>query len=169
MKSIVNIGLVVFNLRKLSALWGRPVRTAFELALLALEQGHDEDAYGRLSELLAAEQLSALQRATVHNKRGVALVNMNRKSEALSDFSAALELEPALCPALVNLGNIFLEDGNIEEAILQYHAAVRADETYALAHLNLGAAYKKLGRHAEAVRELRTANRLEGRAPPKRR
>ncbi|MDQ6931703.1 MAG: tetratricopeptide repeat protein [Candidatus Eremiobacteraeota bacterium] len=158
----------MFNPWKLSALWGkRRVLTPFDVAVLALERGEHEDAYRRLSELLDAAPLSASQRAAVHNKRGVALVNMHRKSEALSDFSAALDLQPALCAALVNVGNILLEDGNIQEAIVRYHAAVRADDTYALAHFNLGAAYKKLGRHDEAVRELRTANRLEGRPPPK--
>lgn len=158
----------MFNPRKLSALWPKAERpTAFELALLALERGEAEDAYRRLSDLLEAEGMPASQRAVVHNKRGVALVNMNLKPEALADFCAALELHPAFAAALVNVGNVFLEDGNVQEAVVQYLAAVGADDSYALAHFNLGAAYKKLGRHAEAVRELRTAARLEARAAPK--
>lgn len=134
---------------------------------MALERGQTEDAYRRLSDLLAAEVLSAAERAAVHNKRGVALVSMNRKPEALIDFCAALELRPTFAAALVNIGNVYLEEGNIQEAVVRYLAAVRADEAYALAHFNLGAAYKQLGRHAEAVRELRTAARLEARAAPK--
>ncbi len=146
----------------------RDPRTPFDLALAALERGEAEDAYRRLCDLLAQET-PVVNRAALHNKRGVALVMMDRKAEALGDFRAALELQPAFSAALVNLGNMYLEEGDIEEAILQYLAAVRADDTYALAHFNLGAAYKKLGRHAEAVREWRTATRLEGRALTRRR
>jgi tetratricopeptide (TPR) repeat protein len=154
----------VFNPGKLFALWRRTERrTPFELALRELRRGKFEDAYRRLSDLLA-RALPPAEQAAVHNKRGVALVSMNRKAEALQDFSAALALAPAFAPALVNVGNVFLEDGNVEEAVVQYLAALRSDEGYALAHFNLGAAYKKLGRHTDAVRELRTAARLEARA-----
>ena len=98
-------------------------------------------------------------RAAIFNKRGVARVHLGRNDDALSDFNAALEIRPAFAPALVNIGNLFLESGELETAVLHYEAALRSDDDYRVAHLNLGVALKKLGRHADAVREFRRADR----------
>ena len=104
------------------------------------------------------------QRALLLNKRGVAHVRAGRREEALRDFTAALALVPRFAPALANIGNLLVEDGNFDEAIVHYEAAIRADENYPIAHLNLAVAYRKTGRRADSVRELRIAHRLEGRA-----
>jgi tetratricopeptide (TPR) repeat protein len=72
-------------------------------------------------------------------------------------------------PAIVNVGNLLLEDGVIDDAIEHYQAALRIDDTYAPAHLNLGIAYRRLGRRADAVREFRRANRFALRPPPRKR
>lgn len=118
----------------------------------------------------AEDELSALlvdgasaDRATIFNKRGVARVHLGRRAEALSDFAAALEIRPGFAPALVNIGNILLEEGDLEGAIGQYEAALRSDDRYRIAHLNLGVALKKLGRHADAVRAFRRADRFRRR------
>ena len=124
--------------------------------------GKHAEAEARLSELLAGEGAAA-ERAAVANKRGVARVQLGRRDEALADFRLALEMRPDFPPALVNIGNLLLEDGRLDEAIAQYERAVRVDDEYALAHLNLSAAYKKAGRHEEAVREYRRGGKLEGR------
>lgn len=99
----------------------------------------------------------------VYNKRGVAHVRLGRREPALADFAAALHLDDRFAPAIVNIGNLLFEDGAVDEAIVHYEAAVRADDTYAIAHLNLGVAYRQIGKRSEAVREMRVANRLEGR------
>lgn len=79
----------------------------------------------------------------------------------MQDFAMALELSPAFAPALVNVGNLLLEDGDLKGAVARYEAALRSDDGYHVAHLNLGVAYKKLGRHAEAVREFRRADTVK--------
>lgn len=107
---------------------------------------------------------SANERARIANKRGVAFVRLGRRAEALADFAAAIDCVPRFAPALVNIGNLLLEDGVLDEAIVHYEAAIRADESYAVAHLNLAVAYRKIGRRSDAVRELRLAHRLEGRS-----
>ncbi|MDQ6826266.1 MAG: tetratricopeptide repeat protein [Candidatus Eremiobacteraeota bacterium] len=158
----------MFNFRKLSARRREPRGSPFGAALLALERGDAAEAYGRLTELLAGERLSAPEEALLRNKRGVALVRMNRKNEAMAEFSTALKLQPGFAATLVNVGNLSLEDGDVRAAITYYEAAVQSDDSYAIAHLNLGVAYKKAGRYDEAVRELRTATRLENREPRRR-
>lgn len=135
--------------------------TAYQEAVRLLDRGDAARADERLSEVAQAEP-DPLQRAAALNKRGIARVQLGRRDEARADFNAALELRPDYPPALVNTGNMLLEDGRLDEAIEQYERAVRVDDYYAVAHVNLSAAYKKAGRHEDAVREYRRASRLEG-------
>jgi tetratricopeptide (TPR) repeat protein len=155
----VNIG-EVFNLGRFLAPFRRKPLTPYELALDALARGRFTDALERLDALLQDGSLAGERRAAVTNKRGVALVNLHRAEEARRAFEAALEIKPRYAPALVNIGNLHLESGEIEAAVAQYQAAIAADEKYAPAHHNLAVAYKRLGRTADSVRELRRAHKL---------
>lgn len=155
--------------RRLLALFRPELRTPFELALRDIAYCRYEEALSRLDALLADDQMPARERAAVTNKRGVALVALRRKDEARAAFGQALEIVPNYAPALVNIGNLHLEAGEFDEAIRRYESAVCSDHEYALAHHHLGVVYKRLGRTADAVRELRLANRLEGRVVRKQR
>lgn len=148
----------MFDFRKLTALFRREP-TPFQRAMQAIALGRYDEALERIDALLAAA--TPAERAALHNKRGVALVNMGRRDEARAAFASALALLPKFAPALVNEGNLALEDGNVTEAVGLYESAIRSDDAYPLAHLNLGVAYKRLGRRAEAVREFRRAHHLE--------
>ncbi len=159
----------MFNLRRFLALFRPELYTPFELAMRDLAQGRYDDALNRMDALLQDVTLNPNERATIINKRGVTLINMQRRAEAKSEFERALTIAPRFAPALVNLGNLHLEANEIPEAIQLYERAVLYDEEYALAHHNLGVAYKRLGRTADSVRELRKAHRLEGRVVKKQR
>jgi tetratricopeptide (TPR) repeat protein len=154
----------MFDIRRLFAVRGadRGRSPAIRHALRALETGRYQEACDLFGAILAA-QPAAPQRAFVANKRGVALVALGRRDEARAAFAASLDAEGRYAPALVNLGNLLLEDGALEDAIAQYRAALGADSDYAVAHLNLGVALKRAGRTAEGVHHLRMAQRLEGR------
>jgi len=141
----------------------RAPRDPFSLAVRRLERGDAQGAVTEFTQLLVASR-ERDERARIVNKRGVAFVRLGRRAEALADFTLALDLVPRFAPALANIGNLLLEDGVLDDAIVHYEAAVRADESYAVAHLNLAVAYRKLGRRGDSVRELRLANRLEGRS-----
>ncbi|HZZ64838.1 MAG TPA: tetratricopeptide repeat protein [Candidatus Baltobacteraceae bacterium] len=153
----------MFNFRRFLALFRPELYTPFELAQRDIAQRRYEDALIRLEELAAQGDLPGEQRAAIVNKRGVALVHLERWDQARAAFEEALEYSPAFAPALVNLGNLQLESGEVEGAVRFYERAVRSDDDYAAAHHNLGVAYKRLGRTSEAVRELRRAHKLEGR------
>ena len=148
----------MFDFRKLTAFFRREP-TPFDQALRAIALGRYDEAIERIDALLPAATPAG--RAALLNKRGVALVNLERRDEARAAFSRALSVLPKFAPALVNEGNLALEDGNVAEAVRLYESAIRSDDSYAIAHLNLGVAYKRLGRRAEAVREFRRAHRLE--------
>lgn len=136
--------------------------TPYQEAVRLLDTGNPDEAERRLSALADGEA-DVPQRAAILNKRGVARVRLGRREDALRDFQAALDLRPDYPPSLVNVGNLLLEDGELDAAIVQYERAVRVDDEYSIAHLNLSAAYKQAGRHEDAVREYRRAGKLEGR------
>jgi lipoprotein NlpI len=133
----------------------------FACALSALARGDFAKAEDAFSALLAQDRFCPSERAFLVNKRGVARMGLDRRELARGDFEEALRIKSSHAPALTNLGNLLLEEGDLVGAIARYRSAIDADPQYAVAHLNLGVAYKKSGRWAEAVRELRLAQRLE--------
>lgn len=155
--------------RRPSAGAGNPIADAAALPQAAFERGLVHLSAGRADEALVAfgEALeggvTGEERARVQNKRGVALVTLERWPDACAAFEAALQARPGFAPALVNLGNLFLEEGRTAEAIALYERALEADPEYAPAYFNFGIACKRSGRRAEAVRHFRTATRLEAR------
>jgi tetratricopeptide (TPR) repeat protein len=140
-------------------------RNDFERGLAAFDAGHHEQALAWF-EAAVAQATDPATRAVAHNKRGVVLVALGRRNEALDAFGSALDCEHRCAPALANIGNLLLEDGHLLDAVDYYDAALRADAAYAVAHRNLGIAYRRLGRPGDAVRALRAAARLEGRRRP---
>jgi lipoprotein NlpI len=132
--------------------------------MAALARRDFAQADREITVLLEQPSLPAPERAFLLNKRGVARIGAGTPQAAREDFNAALELAPAHAPALTNLGNLLLEEGDVDGAIACYRAAIAADREYPIAYLNLGVAYKKSGRIAESVRALREAQRLEHKA-----
>ena len=159
----------MFNLRRFLALFRPDLYTPFELALRDIAQHRYAEGLARLDALLSDPATPRAEQAAIHNKRGVALVNLQRAHEARDAFDSALAVDPRYAPALVNVGNLELEAGAPEEAIRWYERAMLSDEEYAPAHHNLAVAYKRLGRTGDAVRALRRATRLEGRVVKKQR
>jgi tetratricopeptide (TPR) repeat protein len=135
-------------------------RTAFERAAAALNKGRADEALVLLDEMLLREERPSL-RARIQSKRAVALIALRRRDEARAVLNLALGEDERCAPALVNFGNLLLEDGDPAHAVEYYNAAIQADSEYAGAYFNLGVALKKMGRRSEAVRHLRTAQRLE--------
>lgn len=132
----------------------------FASALEALDRREFTQAERALTALLDMTVV-APERAFLLNKRGVARIGLERRELAEADFNAALDAQPRYAPALTNLGNLRLEDGDVEGAIARYELAIAGDGSYAIAHLNLGVALKRAGRISEGVRALRQAQRLE--------
>jgi tetratricopeptide (TPR) repeat protein len=73
----------------------------------------------------------------------------------------ALETDPALPVAHLNLGKALAGKGRLDEAIAQYEQALTTDPYYAKAHNNLGTALARRGRTPEALAHLREAVRID--------
>jgi tetratricopeptide (TPR) repeat protein len=127
-----------------------------------LERGRLDVAETAFGEALGTAT-TARQVAAVRNKLAVIAVHRRDRGRAIDQLILALEADPRSPAAITTLGNLLLEDGDIDEAIEHYESALLADDGYAPAYHNLGVALHRKGRRGEAVRMLRKATRLEGR------
>jgi tetratricopeptide (TPR) repeat protein len=72
------------------------------------------------------------------------------QEEAAAAYGKAIELDPFLVPALINLANIHYSRGETEEAQAFYTRAIGLESDFFEAHFNLGNIYHDLGRFPEA-------------------
>ncbi len=135
--------------------WPRAPKTPFAAGVAALDQQRVDEALAHFATALASAA-SDRERALVHNKRGLALLRARRPAAAaVAAFVAALDADDRCAPAIVNVGNLLLEDGVLNDAVAHYQAALAIDDAYAAAHLNLG-----------MPRRSALAGRTEARAAP---
>ena len=154
------------SLRRLQEVEGRPDWIDWDATVEAAERLTDAgamldrrevaEAKERLDEgpagPLEAERLTQL--GTVH-------VLDQEPEEARACFDEAIALDPKHPRAIVNLGNVALEAGEVDRAIELYQAAIELDDGFANAHHNLGVAYRKKGRIGDSVKALRRAQKAE--------
>ena len=77
--------------------------------------------------------------------------------EAVAAYRRALEIDPYLVPALINLANIHYSRDQIIEAQALYERATSLEPDVFEAHFNLGNIYHDLGRYTEAQEYYRAA------------
>ena len=79
---------------------------------------------------------------------------------ASAAYRRALEVDPYLVPALINLANLHYASDEIAEAQALYERAIVLESDVFEAHFNLGNIYHDLGRYVEAQACYREALRL---------
>ena len=82
------------------------------------------------------------------------------QKEAAAAYRTALELDPSLVAALINLANIHYSRDELVEAQALYERAIGLEPDVFEAHFNLGNIYHDLGRFTEAQACYREALRL---------
>eukprot|EP01050_Picozoa_sp_SAG11_P025365 SAG11_NODE_5698_length_1484_cov_1.132130_1_plen_225_part_00 len=80
---------------------------------------------------------------------------------AAANYKWALELQPSMFAANINLGNLLDTHGELEEAASYYRSATRAAPRAPLAWLNLGNTNNRMSRHKEAVAALSAAVEID--------
>jgi tetratricopeptide (TPR) repeat protein len=128
----------------------------------ALRRGRLDEAERAFEEAVAAAP-DGPALALAHNKRALLALARADRAAAGAALAQALRAHEACVPAIVNAGNLLLEDGDIAGAVARFELAIRLDPDYPEAHHNLGVAYRRSGRPGDAVRELRRATGLERR------
>jgi tetratricopeptide (TPR) repeat protein len=84
----------------------------------------------------------------------------SRQDEAAAAYRKALEYDPYLGAALINLANIHYSRDELVEAQALYERAIGLESDFFEAHFNLGNIYHDLGRFPDAQASYREALRL---------
>jgi tetratricopeptide (TPR) repeat protein len=84
----------------------------------------------------------------------------SKQEEAATAYRKALELDPSLVAALINLANIHYSRDELSEAQALYERAIGLESDFFEAHFNLGNIYHDLGRFSDAQSCYREALRL---------
>jgi tetratricopeptide (TPR) repeat protein len=96
-----------------------------------------------------------------HNNLGYALAEQGRDDEAIAQYRAALEIQPAYPAALNNLGVSLAKQGKIEDAITAYRTAVGINPDYFTSLNNLGELLLRQGKVDEAAVDFMAALRAK--------
>jgi Flp pilus assembly protein TadD len=98
--------------------------------------------------------------ALAHYHLGFAYGMLGRHGEELAEYRRAASLGLKQWDFFLNLGLVYLEDGNSDAAIDALGTAVALGPDHPEGHFNLGLAYERYGRLAEARQEMLISLRL---------
>ncbi|MFF0896290.1 tetratricopeptide repeat protein, partial [Streptomyces sp. NPDC003278] len=93
--------------------------------------------------------------------RGEAHQQAGRYDQAVTDLTAALELDPTYAWAHGSRGQAHHQAGRYDQAIADLTAALELDPTYAWALAHRGEAHQQAGRYDQAVTDLTAALELD--------
>ena len=95
----------------------------------------------------------------VYNNMGMVYAESGQRDKAFEAFGRAVKNPNYLTPekALYNIGNLYLEDGNFELAIMHFKRSVEKKPEFSLGHRGLGKAYLMMNDADLAIREFEKA------------
>jgi len=94
--------------------------------------------------------------ADAYLNRGLAEHGASHRAEALADFDRALALDPGLTRAYNARGQIFLENGDVQQTIRDCTKSIQVSPSVD-AYYQRGEAYEKLGEHQKAIADFDAA------------
>jgi tetratricopeptide (TPR) repeat protein len=90
-------------------------------------------------------------------------VDPSARAEAIDAYQRVLAVNPSHIDALINLGMLSYDDGNVEKATECFQRAAELNKDNAIAQFNLGSVLEELGELESARQHLRLAVRLDPR------
>lgn len=119
------------------------------------EQGNQAAALERINAYLAANP----KNAEAMFMRGVILVELGKRDEAIKGFTELSEKYPNLPEPYNNLAVLYADQGQYDKARKALESAIKTHPSYATAHENLGDIYARLASEAyDKALKLDTAN-----------
>ena len=97
------------------------------------------------SGLLSGKPISKKNLAAAYNNRGRAYGETGALDRAISDYNAAIRLNPDFATAYYNRGVAYGDSGEVERAIADFDNAIQRNSQYATAYNNRGIAYQFKG------------------------
>lgn len=119
------------------------------------EQGNQAAALDRVNSYLNANP----KNAEAMFMRGVILVELGKRDEAIKSFTELTEKYPNLPEPYNNLAVLYADQGQYDKARKALEAAIKTHPSYATAHENLGDIYARLASEAyDKALKLDTSN-----------
>lgn len=119
------------------------------------EQGNQAAALDRVNSYLSANP----KNAEALFMRGVILVELGKRDEAIKSFTELTEKYPNLPEPYNNLAVLYADQGQYDKARKALEAAIKTHPSYATAHENLGDIYARLASEAyDKALKLDTSN-----------
>lgn len=146
-----------------------PIRRAEPPAASASVQSLEERGDELRAEKLYADALdyyrAAIKKkrdsATLHNKAGIAELQLNRLAESAKDFQRAIKIDSHNAVAYNNLGVVFYKIRKYNKAVKEYQKALQLLPDEASYYSNLGAAYFSQKEFEKAVEAYNQAVQLD--------
>lgn len=126
------------------------------LGLVATQRGQHQRAYELIRRAIE------IRPTPLHYQNlGMALDGLNRQDEAAASYRHAIELDPHLIDAHLNLGNLHRARGELDAALAAYRRVLEIAPNNAAAFNNLGNIYTQQNKKAEALECYRAAVRAK--------
>lgn len=84
-------------------------------------------------------------------EQAIDALNRNEADVAINHLKKAVTLYPKYVRALNDLGVIYLQKGQLSDAIASFRQAIKINESFVYPRLNLGIALSRMGKHGEAA------------------
>jgi len=136
-----------------------PVSTVQELELKADTLRAEKDYLDSVDYYRAALQKG--DTASLHNKMGVALLQLSKYTEARKEFERAIKLNNGAAEAHNNLGVTYYVNRQYGSAVKEYRRAIKLNDDSAPFHSNLGSAYFSRKDFDKATKEYARAMQLD--------
>jgi tetratricopeptide (TPR) repeat protein len=129
------------------------------------EVGNYWDRKNRTTPSVIHREIQILDRngllANIINSRGCTYITLGQFSQAISDLTKAIKLNPRYAAAYSNRGAAYDSLGQYTEAISDCAKAIELNPKDAEAYSNRGAVYHSLGQYTEAISDLTKAIELK--------
>jgi tetratricopeptide (TPR) repeat protein len=125
--------------------------------------GDNQGALSRYEKAVAQNPSAAkfIKSTDFYFLLGNAHLDANDDTQAISDFSQVLALDPSSVTAYLNRGVAFSKTGQKEKAIEEYTQAIKINPNYISAYINRGATYGELGMYDLELADTNTAIELD--------
>jgi tetratricopeptide (TPR) repeat protein len=91
-----------------------------------------------------------------HLDKGNSYFDREKWDEAITEYTAAIEIDPDNAQAYGNRGAVYAEKGMYEDSIADYDIAIELDPQNAILYYNRAIAYNYLGEYEKAIADCTT-------------
>ena len=123
--------------------------------------GNPEAAITACTHIIDAKTGTPRELAIIYVRRGNAYNAKRNYDQAITDYSAAIKLDPKDKDAYVDRGDAYQAQGDHDKAIADENEAIRLDPKYKSAYVDRGNAFQSKGDYDKAIADYTVAIKLD--------